>query len=291
MGRGGSAWIVPTSERADMERTTEPELAVMTYNVAHGRGRRFHQALVGRTSMERTLEGIAAHIVDQQPHIVALQEIDQGSVWNHRIDQLAYLKNLTGYDHALHGIHADKAILHKAVLRYGVGILSRLEPMAFHSQPFRLGRLDTKGFTSKRVRFAGRCILVIALHLDFRSHRRRVAQVRRIVTHVRENRLPGNHLIVMGDFNCTTKRASSPLRLLMRELDLHTVDPSEYRTSKHASFGSFGGFRLDYILADRELVFSDYRTGNARLSDHEYVIARLRPRWDAPGARAVAGGS
>ena len=261
-----------------MERRTEAELAVMTYNVAHGRGRRFHQALVGRRTMERNLEGIAEHIVSQRPHIVALQEIDQASIWAHRVDQLSLLKQLTGYAHALHGIHADKRLLHKPLLRYGVGILSRLEPIAFESRAFGLGRLDTKGFTSKRVRFGGRCVLVIALHLDFRRHKRRMAQVRAVVSHVMRHRRPGDHLIVMGDFNCTTKRPSSPLYHLMNELDLHTVEPSEYRAGKHASFASFGGYRLDYILADKGLVFTDYHTGNARLSDHEFVVARVRPR-------------
>ncbi len=265
-----------------MQRTTDPELAVMTYNVAHGRGRRFHQVLVGRATMERHLEGIAGHILAQQPHIVALQEIDQASIWAHRVDQLAMLKRLTGYTHALHGIHADKALLHKPLLRYGVGILSRLEPLAFESRAFGLGRLDTKGFTAKRVLFNGRCVLVIALHLDFRRHKRRMAQVKAVTDYVARRRRRDDHLIIMGDFNCTTKRPSSPLYYLMDHLDLHTVAPSTYRAREHASFASFGGYRLDYILADKGLVFTDYRTGNARLSDHEYVVARVRLRRTMP---------
>ncbi len=271
--------------RETMERSAELELAVMTYNVAHGRGLRFHQALVGRAAMERNLEGIARHILAHRPHIVALQEIDQGSIWAHRLDQLSLLKQFTGYAHALHGIHADKAVLRKPLLRYGVGILSRLEPIAFESRPFGLGRLDTKGFTAKRIRFNGRCVLVIALHLDFRRHKRRMAQAEAVVAYVLRRRRRDDHLIVMGDFNCTTKRPSSPLYYLMDALDLHTVDPSEYRAGKHASFASFGGFRLDYILADKDLVFTEYRTGNARLSDHEFVLARLRARRRLPPCR------
>ncbi len=263
----------------------ESILTVMTYNVAHGRGRRFHQALVDRATMERTLAGIAGHILEQRPHVVALQEIDQSSVWNHRVDQLSYLKELTGYDHARHGIHADKRLLDKPLLKYGVGILSRLEPISFYSEPFKLGRLDTKGFTCKRFQFRGHCFMLIALHLDFRRHRRRVVQARHIIEHVQANRGAHEHLIVMGDFNCTPKRPSSPLRMLMGELDLHTVDPTEYRSEKHASFTQFGGFRLDYVLVDRTLRFADYRTGNARLSDHEYVVARLALDTDAPDKR------
>ncbi len=258
-----------------MSTNESPIFTAMTFNVAHGRGQRFHQTLVKRPAMERNLQEIARHILLYNPDIVALQEIDQGSFWNHRLDQLEYLRELTLYAHAHHGIHKDDFLFFKQlVLKYGVGILSRLEPLDFVSQPFSLGRLDSKGFTSKRLVFHDRKMAVVALHLDFKSDKRRLRQVHQLIEHVDRIRADVDHLILMGDFNCTTQKPSSPLLVLMRELQLHTYEP--HAQQGHISFPGLLARRLDYILVDHGLTFVEYRTGDARISDHEYVVARIQ---------------
>ncbi len=265
--------IEPFIPSADADHT--PIFTAMTFNVAHGRGRRFHQTFVDRATMQRNLRLIARSIREYHPHIVALQEIDQDSSWNHRFDQLEYLRELTNYAHARHGIHKDDTLFfRRLVLRYGVGILSRLEPLDFTSQPFSPGLLDSKGFTSKRLLFHGSPILVIALHLDFQRHRRRLQQIDVIVEHIREVKKAGDRIVVMGDFNCTLTHDRSPLRHLMKLLNLHTFEADS--SDEHISFPGLIKRRLDYIVIDESLRFDWYKTGRERLSDHEYVVAGIR---------------
>jgi len=257
-----------------MGRRRRKSIKVMTFNVAHGRGRRFHQTFVRRPTMEQNLQAIAKHILDHHPHIVALQEIDQGSFWNHHVDQLSYLQELTEYAHAHHGIHQeDFLFFQRLVVKYGVGILSRLPPRDFTSQRFSLGRLDSKGYTSKRLSFAGKDLLIVALHLDFRLDRYRYRQLEQVIDHVRNERSPEDSLVIMGDFNCTLRKRSSPLRHVMEELKLHTFEPVDEK--HHMSYPGLLARRLDYILIDHSLEFLSYRTGSARISDHEYVVAKI----------------
>ncbi|MFM7199860.1 MAG: endonuclease/exonuclease/phosphatase family protein [Myxococcota bacterium] len=261
---------VPVLEPADC-------FTVMTFNIAHGRGTRFHQTLVSRAVMERNLHAIAEQIQSHQPHVVALQEIDQHSFWNHHVDQLAFLQALTAYDHALHGIHKDAPlILSRWMLRYGVGLLSRLEPLEAVSEAFQLGRLDSKGFARKLVQFAQKRIMVIGVHLDFQRHSRRLAQVERLIAHVRAQEGTFDHLVIMGDFNCSLYQAQSALHYLMEQLHLHTWEQGTRQ--EHISFPAPGPLanRLDYVLVDQGLTFESYNTSRVRLSDHEYVVARLR---------------
>lgn len=256
---------------------SEHEFVAMTFNIAHGRGTRFHQTLVSRVAMERNLAAIARHIQQYDPHIVVLQEVDQGSFWNHHVDQLEYLQALTHYSHARHGIHKhDSLLFNRWVLKYGVGILSRLEPLDFFSQPFSLGRLDSKGFTTKRLQFGDRRLLTVGLHLDFQRNSRRMVQVEQIIAHVQSLEGSFDHVLVLGDFNCTVQESGGALRRLMDALQLVAFEPE--RSDEHISFPGPGFLarRLDYILIDRGLSFVDYITGTARLSDHEYVVAKIR---------------
>lgn len=248
---------------------------VMTYNIAHGRGTSFHQTLVRRHTMERTLRDIARRIQVHHPHVIALQEIDQGSFWNHNVDQLAYLQELLGYSHSGHGIHKEDALFFgRLVLKYGVGILSRLEPLEFTSQAFSLGFLDTKGFAAKRLSFHGVRVMVLGLHLDFQRHQRRLLQIQQVVDFVQARRDQFEHLIIMGDFNCTVQQERSALTRLMQALSLKTWAPDN--KADHISFPGLLRARLDYILIDEQLEFAHYETGRARLSDHEYVVAHVR---------------
>ena len=62
------------------------ELRVLTYNIHHGEG------VDGKIDLER----IAAVIKSVEPHIVAVQEVDQGTARTARVDQPAELARLTG---------------------------------------------------------------------------------------------------------------------------------------------------------------------------------------------------
>lgn len=267
------------------ERNTQPHLGplesdqhfiAMTFNIAHGRGTRFHQTLVPRVAMEKNLAAIARQIQQYAPHIVVLQEVDQGSFWNHHVDQLEYIRSLTQYSHARHGIHkADSLLFNRWVLKYGVGILSRLEPLDFFSQSFSLGRLDSKGFTTKRLLFKEKRIMTVGLHLDFRRNANRLQQVEQVIEHVKAQANEYDHLLVLGDFNCTVQEPEGAIQRLMSALNLKAYLPD--KEHEHISFPgpAFLARRLDYILIDQGLNFVEYVTGKARLSDHEYVVAKI----------------
>ncbi|MDA0348314.1 MAG: endonuclease/exonuclease/phosphatase family protein [Verrucomicrobia bacterium] len=58
------------------------ELKLLTLNIAHGRGPILHQGLVKQKTILKWMGKIADLLIDQQPDIVALQEIDEDSQWN-----------------------------------------------------------------------------------------------------------------------------------------------------------------------------------------------------------------
>jgi len=67
------------------------ELKLLTLNIAHGRGPILHQGLMKQKTILKWMEKIADLLMDHQPDIVALQEIDEDSQWNGNLDLLEFL--------------------------------------------------------------------------------------------------------------------------------------------------------------------------------------------------------
>ena len=66
-------------------------LRVSTLNVAHGRGTGFHQALQSEEQIRAQLVAAAALLAAEEPDVIALQEVDQPSIWSGGVDQIAVI--------------------------------------------------------------------------------------------------------------------------------------------------------------------------------------------------------
>ena len=98
-------------------------LRLVTFNIAHGRGLTPIQGLTSSRKLRFNLRRIAGLLVTLGADLVALQEVDECSVWAGSFDHLDYLRAHAGFPHAAFGINNRRSGL--VNLCYGNAILSR----------------------------------------------------------------------------------------------------------------------------------------------------------------------
>lgn len=235
----------------------------MTLNIAHGRGRALLQTRArSRSFFKRNLSTIAALIVRESPHVVALQEAELGSRWAGDFDHVEFLSQQCGYEHVVATPHMDEP----GRFRYGTAVVSRL--------PFeRTGGGDfiaqhrrwRKGYTFGRVRLAGfQPSCVVSLHLDFRHFSTRMAQAQELAAVLRRLTNP----ILAGDFNTTGEDLDDPIKTLARLNALDVACPEELAPTNRA-----GSHTIDWIMLPKPLGCRGLQTRRDKVSDHRAVIA------------------
>ena len=242
-------------------------LRVLTLNLAHGRGKAWHQSLVGRESIRENLDAVARLLERESPHVVALQEADGPSFWSGNFDHIAYLaeqgamvfqaraKNVDGL-----GISFGTALLSSAKLENALAVT--FEPsLPTFSKGFVLATVAVEDPTGRR-----REIDVVSVHLDFSRASVRRAQVEELIARISTRNRP---VIVMGDFNSGWSEGS-PLRELADRLDLRTDSPE----APLVTFPSAGS-RLDWILISKKLRMLRHEVLTDPVSDHRAVLAEV----------------
>lgn len=251
-------------------------LRLVTYNIAHGRGLRPVQGLQTRRSMQAHLRRIAALLVKLDADVVALQEIDQRSLWAGNFDHLEYLREHAGYAHALHGVTTRRAGLFN--LCYGNAFLSRHALEEGEAVAFGRRTVGEKGFLFAEITVAGKRVPLINLHLHYRSRAARMEQIGQVFRYLAQRhnaRAPYWSVppVVCGDFN-TSGKASDAAAGLLAELDYfgsYALHPQSGRT-----FPSPMPARLlDFILVPDELRVPRCEIVSSWLSDHRPVVAEL----------------
>jgi len=258
--------------RPDPAGSPGASLRVLTLNLAHGRGDRLVQRLVGRGRAQSHLAPIAALLRRQEPHVAAFQEADAQAFWSGRFNHVDYLARATGsagYTQMRHvegmGLAYGTALLASCALREERGGTFQPSPPTF-----------AKGWISAVLPWSAvpaGAIRVVSVHLDFSRTSCRRAQVRELVSELRAEALP---LVVMGDFNSDLNR-EAVLNDLMRELGLHTFAPHQPDLWTHPATQR----RLDWILASQGLDFARHEVLSETVSDHRAVMAELIPASSA----------
>ena len=242
-------------------------MKVMTLNLAHGRGQKWHQWLLDREAIEANLKCVAAVLGRESPDVVALQEADGPSFWSGGFDHIAHLADAAGYPYQVRGEHVQRRRL-----VYGTSLLSRIPIHQAVSVTFpRSLPTTTKGFVVGRVAMPQRSSLkidVASVHLDFLRPAIRRRQTAQIVASLRERDTPQ---IILGDFNCAWRSRDRCLHRLADELDLATYEPS----SRHLWTFPRLHRRLDWIFISSSLRFISYRVLADCLSDHRAVVAEV----------------
>ena len=246
-------------------------LHVATLNIAHGRGPRIVQVALPNAEFKANLDLIAEVLAREHPDVVALQEVDAPSSRSGSFDQVAHLQRAAGFAHRHHGLHMDSARLGTR-LRYGTALLAQQPLEAAATQVFNVGMFIAKGFVTARLELDGRPLLVVSVHLDFRSAKTRRKQAEQMIDSLSA---PGLPIVLMGDLNCRW-RDDSALKLLAERLNLQAYQPESPAWATWPAHAPTR--RIDWILISPELEFVTCRVWPDRISDHRGLSAILRWR-------------
>ncbi len=194
-----------------------------------------------------------------QYDVVALQEVDMGSIRSGYINQVQYLATQGNFPYWYAQRNRDLG----PIAQQGNGLLSRiaLDSLEDHKLP---GMIPGRGAIAARVKVAGQNVLVVQLHLSLgtRSRDRQLSYVRELI---------GNeqHAIVMGDLNSHLGELlfTSPLRDT-------TLAPAEKVDPTYPSWRP--EVALDHVLVTPGLELKDYEVLDVTLSDHRPIAVTVQ---------------
>ncbi len=210
-------------------------LRLVTFNIAHGRGLTPIQGLTSARKLRANLRRIALLLDRLKPDVVALQEIDECSLWAGNFDQLDYLREFSDFPFSVFGINNRREGLLN--LSYGNALLSRYPIAVSENIVFGSSRIGEKGFLFAEIDAAGVRVPIVNLHFHYRSRVHRLIQLDRLLAYLRvKQRLRSTHWavppIVCGDFNTpgTTSDATASLLSHLCDFGDYILHPQKGRT-------------------------------------------------------------
>ena len=248
-------------------------LRLVTFNIAHGRGLAPLQGFTSPQKLKANLRKIARLIGELKPDIVALQEVDQRSLWAGNFDHLEYLRLHTGFKYSVFGIHNRRVGLLN--LSYGNAILSRFPIVASETVVFGLRSVGEKGFLFVEIEVGGQLVPLVNLHLHFGSRQHRIRQIGRLLAWMTEKQRSSRATwqvpaIVCGDLNNPGTSADATAALLS-----HLSDYGEYvlYPASGRTFPSpLPGRLLDFVFLPSMCKANRCEIVRCFLSDHRPVL-------------------
>ncbi len=251
-------------------------LRLVTFNIAHGRGLSLYQGFHTARGIHANLARIGKLLAESGADVVALQEVDEDSHWNKRINLLHELQRESGFPHAYLGVTNRRE--GRKPLAYGNAILSRHPVRFWENNPFGTATLGEKGFLYAEVDVGGQALPLVNLHLDFRSRARRIRQVEQVVEYLRQRPHPNHHCprllapVICGDFNTHSHRVGDAARHLFEAL-LHHGQYEIFPPPRARTFPAHLPSRaLDFILLPQPYRALRCEVLKCYLSDHRPVL-------------------
>ncbi len=247
--------------------SAHPQLKLLSFNIQVGiqTGRYHHyvtrlwQHFLPNPQRNDNLQRIARLL--KQYDLVALQEVDGGSLRSGYINQIEYLAYQGGFPYWYQQLNRDLG--HFA--QHSNGLLSRLEPESLedHKLP---GLLPGRGAIVSRFNFSGSPLLVVMMHLSL-SRRSRNLQL----DYINELMQDACHVVLMGDMNTHAKQL----------LDNSPLSGSGL-VAAHEGVPTFPSWRptrgLDHILVSSGLQVDKVDVIDYPLSDHLPISLELSVR-------------
>lgn len=239
------------------------QFKVMTYNIQVAMGgknlshhvmRSWHHFLP-HPERQENLDQIAKII--EPFDVVALQELDAGSLRSNYINQIDYLAELGGFHHSQHQTTRNLG----PFAQHSKGMLSRLPILDYHHYILP-SRLPGRGVTTFIVGGLVKPVFVVNAHLSL-GKRAQKGQLSFIADLIAKHQ----HVIVLGDFNLSPEELNdSPLTPC--KLTLATQDMPTYPSWKPKK-------QLDYILVSPSLKVKKSGAIDCMYSDHLPLYAEL----------------
>ncbi len=190
--------------------------------------------------------------------VVALQEVDGGSLRSGFVNQVEYLAYRAHFPFWYAQLNRDLGPL----AQHGNGLLSRLEPRQLedHKLP---GMIPGRGAIVMRVRFGQIEVLVILLHLSLgeRSRQRQLSYVRALIE-------GHQHVVIMGDMNSHLSRL-----LFGSPLSDTPLLPANEVVPTYPSWSP--AVALDHILVTPTLRVRQFEVLDCEVSDHRPLAVTL----------------
>lgn len=209
-----------------------------------------------------TLDAIAEEILEIDPDVVLLQEVDRQMLRTGGIDQAEVLADAVGMDGSF------SSNLARGSGQYGTLILSRFDIVQQGRIALvRSPRAETRGLQWVTLEVSGQAVRVYNTHLDATRPDVRLAQARQVAGILDEDELP---TVLGGDLNAWP--ASAAVAAIGSRLTDTWVAAGQGRSAT-----SRGGKKIDYLFARglRPLVS---RVATSGASDHHRLWADLRLR-------------
>ena len=237
----------------------EPKrLKLLSYNIQSGLSTRRYSEYVTRgwkhflpvPSRMANLDGIAALLANYD--IVALQEVDAGSLRSGFINQVKYLAERARFNHL--SIQENRRV--GMISQHSNALLSRVEParVVEHKLP---GLIPGRGALHATFGTGANALHVFILHLAL-GKLGRLRQIRYLAESIKAYR----NVVVMGDLNCQS--VCLEMKMLLRWTHLAEPLPPMH------TFPSWRPTRqLDHILVSSSLTVHEVQVlSQHRFSDH-----------------------
>lgn len=231
-------------------------LRLLSYNIQVGVDTRYYRHYVTQSwkhvlphrERQENLNRIAGLVADYD--LVALQEVDAGSLRSGFVDQTEYLAHRADFPHWYKQINRNLG----AFAQHSNGLLSRLRPAAISEH--RLPGMPGRGAMLCRFGEGAEQMAVCIVHLAL-GRRARHRQLEFVSDLVR----PYPYVIVMGDMNCPCEAPEMQQFVDATGLQEPSCDES--------TFPSWRPMRtLDHILVSESLKVKEARVLDYPLSDH-----------------------
>ncbi len=197
----------------------------------------------------KNLDGIAEVLADFD--IVALQEVDAGSLRSYFINQVEYLAKRAGFPYWYHQTNRNLG----KIAQHSNGLLSRIVPSEVID--YRLpGVIPGRGAIFVRFGPKEASLALVLVHLAL-SRRARLKQLAFLIDLV--NEYP--HVVLMGDFNCQ-----------LQSREIHTLLTNTALSAPIEELKTFPSWRplrnIDHILITPSLKLSEAKVLSHTFSDH-----------------------
>jgi endonuclease/exonuclease/phosphatase family metal-dependent hydrolase len=199
----------------------------------------------------------------EQPDIIGLVEVDEGSYRSKNLNQAEFIAQELGYTHVYESKYGESSLVRRmpVLRRQGNAFITN---QTIHATQFHFFRHGMKRLVIE-LEFDTFAIFLVHLSLKYRHRQYQLTDLHRLFKKVHKP------MIVAGDFNVFWGQ---------RELDLFMA-ATGLVNANHKGFPTFPSHapsrQLDFILHSPEIKVTGFRVPAIKLSDHRPLVCEFNP--------------